>query len=281
MPPTLINNLPAHRMCSVYRMSEPGTHHDHVVTGSVIHDHASLGLCIAGEGKFWLGSTYTFKQGSVMCVPEGAPHYMVENHGVHMVGLAMCTHCMRAPWAEPLRLIFERIQQGHPPVHDATEACFEQLRAVLDRLEQCIESPEHTHADLLLDGLMCTLTADLWLVLGQAQARPPESSSLVARALHYIHAHSTEAISLVDVASVVGRHPSHVAECVKQESGRTVVEWITHARMSCARQLLLASDDNLEQIGARVGFASPSHFHRTFKRWHAMSPGKWRKAHRL
>ncbi|MCA9615679.1 MAG: helix-turn-helix domain-containing protein [Myxococcales bacterium] len=36
----------------------------------------------------------------------------------------------------------------------------------------------------------------------------------------------------------------------------------------------------LVEVAARVGFASPSHFHRAFRRLHAVSPGEWRATHR-
>ena len=95
-----------------------------------------------------------------------------------------------------------------------------------------------------------------------------------------IEARAPDGISLQDVADQVGRAPAHVAAMMKQHTGRTVVAWITHARMAHARQLLSSSEENIHQIATQLGFASPSHFHRTFRRWHEMTPAQWRRAHR-
>ncbi len=43
-----------------------------------------------------------------------------------------------------------------------------------------------------------------------------------------------------------------------------------------ARRLLVDTDDKVDRIAARVGFAEASHFRRLFRRSHAMSPTEWR-----
>jgi AraC family transcriptional regulator, transcriptional activator of pobA len=67
---------------------------------------------------------------------------------------------------------------------------------------------------------------------------------------------------------------------VKNATGETVVGWITRTRLSESRQLLLHTDESIETIAERCGFASASHFHRAFRRLHDMSPGEWRRVHR-
>ena len=47
--------------------------------------------------------------------------------------------------------------------------------------------------------------------------------------------------------------------------------------MKVAKELLLSSQQNLAEIGARCGFADQSHFTRVFSRWAGMSPGAWRR----
>jgi transcriptional regulator GlxA family with amidase domain len=67
---------------------------------------------------------------------------------------------------------------------------------------------------------------------------------------------------------------------MKEHTGRTVVEWITHSRMALARQFLLTTDEPIDAIATRVGYASSAHFQRTFRRVHHTSPHQWRLAHR-
>lgn len=274
-PPKLVSALATHSSIAVYRGCMT---HTHVHTESVVHDHAALGLCLEGEGEFWLGATYRFSPGSITLVPEGASHYMFRAEGVHMVGLSLCTACMSGAWGERLRHMYEQVHHGAAACHQASPAQADQINHTINRLEVCLT--QDVPSLLLRDGLMSTLVADIWSTVGNALAPHGHTNpSLVAQALSYIQDHAIQTISLADVARAVSRHPSHVAACVKAETGRTVVEWITHGRMAQTRQLLMSSDENIDLIADRMGFASLSHFHRTFKRWHGMSPNAWRHAH--
>ncbi len=275
--PLLIKQLPAHHLYDVLRSPQPLAPQPCAGT-KVVHDHAVISLGIRGRGEFWAGTRYEISKGSVMLLPEGTAHYAHHEEQPEWIGLALCTHCMRSPWATQLDHLFEEVRQGYSAVRQAPLDTQTHLRALLERLDD--ESRKTRPSSLRVDGLMSTLTADLHeLFMGERELVTESSPTLVSKALTYIQSHATQAISLVDVAAHVGRHPSHVALTVKNASGRTVVEWITHVRMSQARQLLLTHDETMEWIAERVGFASASHFHRTFKRWHQVSPARWRRQH--
>lgn len=286
----LIRTLPGHHVLAVQRVrNRPVACHARqggaAAHESVVHDHASLALCISGSAVLWAGASYKIEAGTVFLIPEGQPHYMTELSELEFMGMALCPHCTRPPWSAPLLEIFERVHLGQSVAHHVSPPDMHAMVETMERLADLFDrvGPQgHTpHTRLHEDGLMCVLTAQLGAALEQSvpSASTSNQTTLTARALGYIQQHATQPISLVDVSSAVGRHPSHVATIVKEESGRTVGAWITHARMSHARQLLLASQDNIEIISEQVGFASASHFHRTFKTWHGVSPGKWRKQH--
>lgn len=284
----LIRTLPRHHVLAARRMRFGGQHTPHHSKrhgelDAVVHDHASLMLCLGGRATLWAGASYTIEEGTVCLIPEGQAHYMnLEEEGLDLLGLALCPHCTRPPWSEPLLGLFENVLLGQSAAYRVARPEMEAMAETLERLARQLESSEpHGHEQLLEDGLMCVFTAQLCVAIARSVPleTPPSVTSLTSRALLYIQQHATQSISLIDVANAVGRHPSHVATCVKEESGRTVGEWITHTRMAYARQLLRASQDNIEHIAEQVGFASASHFHRTFKTWHGVSPGTWRREH--
>ena len=61
----------------------------------------------------------------------------------------------------------------------------------------------------------------------------------------------------------------------------TINAYITETRMEQARELLLNTDDSLEQIAAACGYASAKYFGRSFKLHAKMSPGEFRQQGRL
>jgi AraC-like DNA-binding protein len=56
------------------------------------------------------------------------------------------------------------------------------------------------------------------------------------------------------------------------------VEWIIAGRMAEARHLLLHSDQMVDVVAERVGYADPTHFIRMFHRTHGATPAAWRSA---
>ena len=102
---------------------------------------------------------------------------------------------------------------------------------------------------------------------------------LVEEALGVIDAHYTETFSLTDVARLVGRSSTHLAQLMKEHTGKTVLEWIAERRLDDARRRLRETDENVTVIGERVGYGSTNQFIRQFRRVHGVTPGAWRHAH--
>jgi AraC family transcriptional activator of pobA len=103
---------------------------------------------------------------------------------------------------------------------------------------------------------------------------------LVAAVFAYIEERYAAPISLRDVARAVGLSPAHLTTVVGRRSGRTVQQWIVERRMAEARRLLAQTDLTVEAVGRRVGYSDPSYFVRMFRRRHAVTPLRWRRAGR-
>ncbi len=249
-------------------------------TQPVVHTHGSIGLLRTGRSLLHMGSTWTIEAGDVFLVPEGAPHYRSDSVEDDLepptaVGVGVCMSCLPdARWGPALRGLFEAVGEGACPVLRPDEADRDELFRTLDVLAN-----RHIPEPWLVDARLAVLTAVLRRASAAAEPRPTDSP-LVARALDFVARHALEPISLVDVAKAVGRAPSHLATRVKAETGESVGAWIAHARMAQARELLLRGDDTIDVIAEKVGYASPSHFHRTFRRMHDCTPAAWRSGHR-
>lgn len=275
-PPRSISALEPHQSLRVDRFVAPLAHQ---ATRPAAHPHATICLCLSGSGVFWMGCGYRVQPGHLILVPEGAAHGLQESKDLELLGLSICGSAMAPPWGPPLRVALEAVQAGAPAVkvlghqHASVQGILEQLQSDLDGGAQADE--------LAAQGALCQLTAQIL----RAQALPtlsPEKlqSQWVAQALAFLQRGATQGVGLQAVAEHVGRAPNHVASTIKARTGRTVMEWVIDARMANSRRLLSQSDANIEQIANRCGYKSPSHFQRSFRRAHGMSPGKWRALHR-
>ncbi|MCW4351715.1 AraC family transcriptional regulator [Hoyosella sp. YIM 151337] len=106
------------------------------------------------------------------------------------------------------------------------------------------------------------------------------NETLLADVFGYIDNHFSEALSLRDVASALGRSPGHLTTVVRNKTGRTVGEWILERRMSESRRLLTDTRDPIDEVARAVGFPDAAYFSRVFRRHHSTPPGAWRRAAR-
>jgi AraC-like DNA-binding protein len=91
-----------------------------------------------------------------------------------------------------------------------------------------------------------------------------------------LNAEFAERPKLYEIAAKVGVHPVHLARQFRKYFGSSVKEYVRKLRVDFACQQLLASDAPPAQIASAAGFADQSHFSRTFKRVHGMTPGRYR-----
>ena len=173
---------------------------------------------------------------------------------------------------------FRRVRHGALPVVDVAKG---RRRRVVRLYKDLAEEQERAAPESpeLLRSLVT-------LVLGElCRAMPGERPSagqgtLVADALGEIQRRCFEPISLRDVAKAVHRSPAHVASVVKRETGYSVGEWISSARVAEAASRLAHTDDSLDAIAEHVGWRDKTHFIRQFKKAYGVTPAAWRRSHR-
>lgn len=245
----------------------------------VVHDHATVMLLLGGRMRFWMHGVYELGIGDVLLVPAGTPHYVVDACDARSIGASVCLTCAPAGVRDALGPLVAQVSRGGCASRRLSPEACERLEKVMRELEG-----ELAHAGAGRDVAVEALVSLVSVAIVRAEEGPrlaqQASSPLVVEALAYVQHHAISGISLRDVAKHVARSPAHVASVVKDETGETVVGWITRARMSACRKLMLHTDETIELVAERCGFASASHFHRAFKRAHGTSPGEWRRTKR-
>ncbi len=106
---------------------------------------------------------------------------------------------------------------------------------------------------------------------------PQTLSPQIAAAVRYLQAHFAEPVTLGDVASAAGFHPSYFSTVFKQELGLGFSEYLTELRLSRAREQLAGGSDPIKEVAKRAGFLDYSHFCKTFRKKTGLSPAEYRK----
>jgi AraC-like DNA-binding protein len=244
------------------------------------NSHAMLAFCTGGRSRVEQNGEWSLKAGDVLLVPAGAPHRTLATEGCESWGLAFCVPCLAADGTAALLAPFERVRDGAAPIvrmPGARRTTFDGLFRELDLVgRESRGAGETRHA--VQRSLLTLILNEVDRAVSATASAPLTQSSVVVDSLRFIERNCLAPLSLADVAAAVERSPSYVTTALRQATGRSAVQWIVSGRMAEARRLLLHSDEMVEVVAERVGYADTTHFIRMFRREHGCTPTRWRAA---
>lgn len=103
-------------------------------------------------------------------------------------------------------------------------------------------------------------------------------SEQVQHCCDYIQLHVEEKLTVVELAEMVGYTENYLSKKFKQETGQRIHSYILSQKMERAKELLRGSQESVQSIAERLGFATQSHFGEQFKQYTGLSPKMWRDA---
>ncbi len=93
----------------------------------------------------------------------------------------------------------------------------------------------------------------------------------------YIKQHMSQKITLSQLATAFYLHPVYLQRKFKEEMGITPSEYLKRVRISCAKTLLLTTDQSIEAIAEECGFCNTSYFIKQFKQESGLTPAQFRR----
>lgn len=100
----------------------------------------------------------------------------------------------------------------------------------------------------------------------------------ILKARRFIEEHSSEKLSLKEIATLVNMNANHLSEHFKQVTGLNYVEYVARIRFENACRSLNNCDLRISDIAFAAGFQSLSQFNRVFKKFAGKSPTQYRAA---
>ena len=243
---------------------------------AVTHSYAAVAFYTGGRALMEQRGRWTLEPGDALLVPAGQPHRLLEAQRPEFWGLGFCVPCFAAEDAGRLLEPFERVRSGASAVvripaerHAFLESLFRELEEATDPERGAPQAVQRSLLTLVLNEIR---RATRW----DSEVSSPRG--VVAESLAFIERNCLRPLTLKDVAKAVGRSPAYVTTALTRATGRSAVDWIVAGRMAEARRLLLHSDERIDDVAERVGYADPTHFIRMFQRAHGATPAAWRAA---
>ncbi len=227
-----------------------------------------LQYTLKGSGVYELqGKKYTLKRGDgfFLQIPEDSRYYLPESMKdtgweffyLHIDGRAVL------PFYESIRKISGAVfsvPAGH---------------ALIQYFFQFYHNCQTGKAfDLYKSGefLYCFLSR----LLRALETPSPDSSPLLQKAQSYMKENYDQILCIRDVAEYCGISHEHLSRSYRQETGQTMIQYLTHIRLTHAVNLLLSTREPVDAIARKCGFDNGNYFAKVFRRHLDCSPSEYR-----
>ena len=95
--------------------------------------------------------------------------------------------------------------------------------------------------------------------------------------IDYIHIHLSESLTLPEIAEQTGLSPNYVSSLFKQQTGKSIVNYIHEVRAQTAAGLLRRTAIPTQDIAGYVGFDNVNYFSKVFKSLYHCTPTAYRE----
>ena len=100
----------------------------------------------------------------------------------------------------------------------------------------------------------------------------------IRRCIDYIYDHLNEKLTVAQLADVAGLNETYLSRLFAKETGTPISDFVHHAKIATAQNMLRFSDFSSSEIALSLGFSSQSAFIACFRSITGTTPKKYRDA---
>lgn len=249
------------------------------------HNCLEIGYCYYGQGNMYFGQkTVDYGDGSITVISKNCPHHTAQ------------TNADPNRW-EYLYVDIERfLEQAYPNRTNYANTVTKHLNGKMflipggeePEIERllCLLFEEMRKKDKLykycVDGMLKALLLKIVRFVG---GKEPEKEvfrtsghGVILDVLNYIDSHYMEELKMEELAGIFHMSISNFRRKFQSCMHTVPAEYVNLVRVEKACELLLMTEDRVEEIAVKTGFRSTETFIRNFKKLTGLSPLQWRKA---
>ena len=228
----------------------------------------------------YMGEMYTLRRGDIVPVDLFKPHLFHLEEGQNaerfLVGFDGSFLTQYSFEGTNLLDLFPK-KAGDPVLHTSIRSFGRYLDLIIEYMEM---SPDQPRKELLQRAILYRILSLLYAEFADAGITGPEKArqvNLVSSIVVFIDRHLTEKLTLSRIASEVNYSVTYISKTFKEISGDTLTNYIIKKRIERA-ELLLMSDEPINVVAEKAGFANYSYFYRVFRKKTGVSPQEYRLA---
>jgi AraC family transcriptional regulator len=128
-------------------------------------------------------------------------------------------------------------------------------------------------APIMVEALMLEMLGHASRSLVKPPVRLPP---WLTQARDLLHGRFNDSLNLIEIANIVGVHPTHLARSFKKHYRTTVGEYLRRLRLDWATLQLSETEASIAEIASAAGFYDQSHFSHLFKQHTGFTPAEFR-----
>ena len=97
--------------------------------------------------------------------------------------------------------------------------------------------------------------------------------------MEYLHFHYADPVRIDDLAALTNYSRAHISRTFKQDTGRSITEYIAHLRCRKAKTMLESTSIPIAEISTAVGYPDSNYFVKVFKADAGVTPSAYRSEH--
>ncbi len=195
-------------------------------------------------------------------------------------------------WPQPAERLVVRLGEASPLVldHIPAGAADAPVRAVRFTSKQCLQMAQMIREELrgavgrndaylgALYSVLVNLVNRNARTAGAGGGQQSGLSAFAARQIEaYLRENFRQALSVNDMAGLLGISAGHFATCFRESFGRTPHQYLMKLKLDEAERCLRETDMPISEIAARLSFSSQSHMTTAFRKHHQLTPGEIRR----
>jgi len=181
------------------------------------------------------------------------------------------------------RALLTLAEAGGAPTSEASPAflldCDLGIAGALERLLRMAADPVEARllGPLIVDEILLRLLRTEAAATLRAGVGSPADAQRILQAMQYIRDNYSEKLRVDEVARRVAMSPSHFAHRFQAVARISPMRFLRQVRLELARERLMVGA-RVSEVAIAVGFESPAHFTREFKRQFGINPSMSRLA---
>lgn len=229
----------------------------------------------SGKARFLLdGQPRSVNGGQCLLVRPGVAHELPEGHGL--------LDLYEVKFSVSDETILRSLEHVEPVIGENT-AYIEQATEYIVHNWNSRTNTEHNDADLFLLSMLLVIAnaPNASQSFSSAYVVTDTYTELTKRIICFLEETHTDPFSLDALARQMEYNKRYLCAAFKQDTGITILEYLNHVRIRHAAVCFYYNDVPVSDIAQCVGFITPVHFTRVFKKATGVTPSQFRSVHSL